>query len=278
MQLSSQSNDSTKILKKFNEEIYAIVEICIPNVAYVLFLKDRLILIDANSLETIKESETFSLASNLDKIRMIATKSEIFINDGSIIRRYNFDLEAILVSDCTAQFGYFFCFDGAIFYDDVEEEILVHVIGAVITVYRSLILFSTGYITEIDDDILFHKTSNNFIYFVMTDSTIGKYDILKDNHYGNDNIQDYELGSKVCSDGAKVVAFYAHEDESLITVCTYLNRNSTSVIILSNYGNNYQRIITVPFEIKSIVLTSNGRILASIHNKSDQSFSLVSIF
>ena len=103
----------------------------------------------------------------------------------------------------------------------------------------------------------------------MADSTIGKYDI---------KIKKYELRNKFFSIGAKVVAFYAHQDESFITVCSYVTRNSSSEIVLSNFRNNDQIKITLQFEIKSMVLTENGQILASIHNKSDNSSSLVILF
>ena len=125
------------------------------------------------------------------------------------------------------------------------------------------------FVVNINDDILLHKTANNFIYFVMTDSTIGKYDVRKD---------EYELLSKVCSAWAKLVAFYASEDESLLIVCTYLTPNSTSEIKLSNYGNNDTANNTLVFRTKGMVLTSNWQILASIHNNSDNSYSLLSSF
>ena len=202
MQVSSSKNVSSKVLRAFNEEIYAVVEICIPNALYVLFLKDRLISIDANTLGVTKESERFSSPFNLNKSFMIASKYEIVVNIGSeILRRFNFDLEAISVKNVYSR--------GSTFYDYSKDEILNYDTEYyIIKVYNSLFSLMKSHGVKIDDYILFHKTANNFIYFVMTDSTIGKYDISKD---------EYELGSKVCRAGAKVVAFYANEDESLLT-------------------------------------------------------------
>jgi hypothetical protein len=194
---------------------------------------------------------------------MIASKYEILITDGSkILRRYNFDLEAISIYDANGD-------TGAIFYYGVKNEILIHTIGEAIYVYDSFFYKDFYFSFDINDDVLFHRADFNFIFFVKSDSTIGKLDIWK---------EKYELRSKVCSVGARVVAFYAHKDESLMTVCTYSNQNSTSEIILSNYGNTNRRNITLRFRVKSVVLTSNGKILASIQNYSDNSSSLINLF
>jgi hypothetical protein len=208
---------SPKILKKINSEVYAVVEVCIPSVIYILLLKDRLVSIDANTLEQINESERFDFSLKLDKIKMIATNFDILLADGSdIIRRYNFDLKYDTDISCTE------CVFGAIFYDHTTDEILLDIFSYSIQAYTFDIDFRREYSINLNDDILFYKTVN-FIYFIMTNSTIGKYDILD---------EEYELSSQMCSAGAKVITFQANEDETLLAVCT---QNSTTEIILSNY-------------------------------------------
>ena len=80
------------------------------------------------------------------------------------------------------------------------------------------------------------------------------------------------IRNKVCRAGAKVVAFYAHEDESLLTVRTYLTQNSTSEIILSNYANNDTTNITLLVQIKRSLPQMPA------FNINNNSSSLISIF
>ena len=77
------------------------------------------------------------------------------------------------------------------------------------------------------------------------------------------------MRGQVCSDGALEVAFHAHEDDTLLTVCSYIMaENATKEI--SN-GTNFRRIKLL-YEIKNIVLTSKGKIFYNI-SISDSSYS-----
>ena len=202
----------------------------------------------------------------MNKLRVVASKSLIVVSDGTNrFRKSSFSLRF----ESSMRFGNKSNLS-AIFYDFNEDNILIHEKGTVMVVLTSKDKLESFYF-RINDDILFHKTANDFIYFVMTDSTIGKFDIVE---------KKFELQSKVCSDGAKVVAFHAHEDETLLTVCTYSATNATTEIIVSSYASvtNYKRKFVLSYEIKYMVLTSKGQILASIYNISDNSYSLISLF
>jgi hypothetical protein len=261
MKLSSVENVTSKILSKFNEEIYTVVEVCTPNeIFYTLLLKDRLVSIDANTLEQISESDRFTFYLNFDRIKMTATTYEILLADGSgTLRRYNFYLKQIMDIYC------YYCAYGAIFYDDIEDKILI-------TDKNYILEYMFSYITQvynlqIDDDILFYKTANYFIYFIMTNGTIGKYDMTK---------REYELSSKMCSNGTKVVAFQAHEDDTLLTVCTM---EATTEIILSKYGKtNSRKTLVFDQKIKNMFITSNGQILASVYNNVEEFSLLINVF
>jgi hypothetical protein len=115
------------------------------------------------------------------------------------------------------------------FYDYIEEEIYFHEIDYILQVTNSFLSVTKTYELLINDDILFHKTKNNLIYFVMTDSTIGRYNL---------ETRDTVYGKQICSDIAKVIAFYAREDEKLLIVCSYPFKTE---LILSKFGNNAPR-------------------------------------
>ena len=109
----------------YEKIIRAMVEICIPEIYYIVHFDDEIALIEDKSFKKINTFESKIGKYNIDKIRMVATKDKIILTDNTdYLHIYTLDVEfkkSKNINDGLSPIKI-----GAMFYDSYQNQLLRH--------------------------------------------------------------------------------------------------------------------------------------------------------
>ena len=262
-----QSPVSSKYSLVFEKVILAMVEICVPEIYYIVHFEDEIILIEDNNFMKKNTFKSIIPKQNVNKIRIVATKDRIIITDNTdYLHIYNLDMEfinSLNINDRLRPIKL-----GAMFYDAINDQLLVHEIGSGIRVLDTKQFRLADRLPVIvNENIFMQKLGNNSIFFTSISGEVGKYDTI--------NRQKSSLNVTICNLKQKVIAFFVQSDYNIISVTTLERKTANETIEYSRMRDIKSDLeLASKLIISSLLINSNGQLITSLINDKGNQFEI----